>query len=592
MPPPIDPRLMRRVHAVRRWIGWCAGLQVASAVLLIGQAIGLATLVAAVAADSDCVDFGLFTLGRLSALLLLVGAFVARAAVAWWGQRLGFQASTSVIASLRGMLLRHAEIQPHLPHLTQLTSLATSGLAGLEGYLTRFLPQVISCTVVLPVLLVVVAVLDPLSALLMVLTVPLIPLFLVLVGWMSHALSQQRVEQMGQLGQQLLDLIAGLPTLRAHGRALAQAGVVREVGQRYARRTLAVLRVAFLSSLVLELLASLSVALVAVGIGMRLVYGHVDLATGLTVLILAPEVYLPLRMVGLHFHASTDGLAAADAAFASMDAGGEPSAQFRGQKLCQRFPTNNAPEQLGPVQAIEWQQVSVSHPGREGASPWKFSGCAGAGQLSVVAGPNGSGKSSLFAALLGVGSPSTGRVALHTATGTIDVEQVLADPALRELWWQQVVWLPQHPVVVAASVADNLSLLTGPVTVAMRQRAAQRTGLDAIVEGLPHGWETVIGEQGVGLSAGQRQRLALTRALIRLDPEHGAPPVHVVICDEPGAHLDPATEALLPGLLREMAAAGALVLVAAHRPAWLEQADQVLPMQAQPTGSPPVEAAQ
>lgn len=548
---PLDPRLVRRVRPVRQWIVAAAVVHIANAGLLVSQALSLAAAITRIAQGQPW-----------ASITPLVGVFAAsllgRAGLAGLGQRLGYQASTRVITDLRAQLLASAQQRPHLERPADVTTLATSGLAGLESYLTQFLPHLIACSVITPALLVVTALLDPLSALLMVITLPLIPLFMALVGWTCAALSRQRLATMRRLGDQLLDLLAGLATLRAHGRAHAQANVVRTLGRDYQRSTMSVLRVAFLSGLVLELLATLSVALVAVGIGMRLVYGQMSLSTGLAVLILAPQVYLPLRLVGLHFHASTDGLAASQAALAFLD---------------DQPPTDaESPEQatvIGPVTAVQWVGVSVAQPGRQVVAPHGLTGMASAGQITALVGANGSGKSTTIAATLGVGPLHCGQILLHTSTGT----QPRPEAAQAQQWWSQVVWMPQQPVLLAASLAENLTLFTGPLDASQRERAAHQSGLNEVIATLAHGWDTRIGEGGVGLSAGQRQRLALTRAIIRR--EQGA---HVVLCDEPNAHLDSASATLMRTLLRRWAQQGALVVLAAHHRQWVALADVRLPV--------------
>jgi ATP-binding cassette subfamily C protein CydD len=319
-----------------------------------------------------------------------------------------------------------------------------------------------------------------------------------------------------------------------------------------------VLQIAFLSGLVLEVLTTICVALVAVGIGMRLVFGQLDLSVGLAVLILAPEVYLPLRMVGLHFHASSDGIAAAAAALELID---EP------------LPADRAGVRPGTVLGVGWRDVRVDQPGRGLAAPVGLTATATAGRVLALAGPNGGGKSTAVRALLGLVDPTEGRVVLQVGDGEVDVAEV--DPG----WWHaRVAWVPQHPTIVAATLADNIELLVPGLHTAERDLAAARAGLAQVVAQLPDGWATRVGEGGVGLSAGQRQRLALTRAAAKVHA--GA---QVVILDEPSAHLDAGTEALVVRTVQEWAERGLVVIVVAHRAGLLAIADQVVEVSASPT---------
>ncbi|HVN10927.1 MAG TPA: ABC transporter transmembrane domain-containing protein, partial [Kineosporiaceae bacterium] len=318
---PLDPRLLRHVRAARRYVALTAGFGVAAAGLLVAQAVLLADVIAtAVAVAGRSVqgdDLGV----RLVALAAVVAA---RATLAGSQERFGHRAATTVIADLRSALVRKitglsAAAAPTPTDPVATATLATRGLDGLEGYLTRYLPQLLLACTVTPGVLAVIWWFDPLAGVTVTLTLPLVPLFMALVGLSTRTSADRALRSLQRLNSQLLDLIAGLPTLRAHGRDAAQVARIREVGDGHRRLTMRTLRSAFLSSLVLETLTTLSVALVAVGVGLRLVGGSLDLRTGLVVLILAPEVYLPLRLVGLHYHASVDGLAAADQALAVLE---------------------------------------------------------------------------------------------------------------------------------------------------------------------------------------------------------------------------------------------------------------------------------
>jgi ATP-binding cassette subfamily C protein CydD len=287
-----------------------------------------------------------------------------------------------------------------------------------------------------------------------------------------------------------------------------------------------------------------------------------DLQTGLAVLILAPEVYLPLRMVGQHFHASSDGIAAASQAFSALE--------------LQPRPQPEAARPLSRVTGVRFENLSLRHEGRDVEAPHGLDDAASEGRLTALVGANGAGKSTAVAALLGLRIPSSGRVVLLTEAGEVDVAEVD-----RRAWHRQVAWAPQRPVLVPGTVAENLRVVAPHATTEELESAARRVGLDDVVADLPAGWDTRIGGGGVGLSAGQRQRLALTRVLLRVaDPTASA---HVIVLDEPTAHLDPDTEQVVLRTLRELADGGALVLVVAHRASLASAADDVIVVQARLT---------
>jgi ATP-binding cassette subfamily C protein CydD len=354
---------------------------------------------------------------------------------------------------------------------------------------------------------------------------------------------------MQRLGGQVLDLVAGLPTLRALGRERGQAARVRETGEAYRRATLRTLRQAFLSALVLESLTTLAVALVAVGVGLRLVYGQLDLRTALAVLVLAPEVFLPLRLVGTHYHASVDGLAAAGEAFAVLDRPAPPA--------------GTAPCPDLRVATVRLDGVRVVHAGRDLATPDRLDAEIRPGRVLALVGPSGAGKSTAVEVLLGLRCADAGQVTVSTPNGPVDLAAIEPRSFL-----DQVAWVPQRPLLLPGTLADNARLVAPAATAAQLAEAARATGLDDVVAALPHGWDTRIGAGGHGLSAGQRQRLALTRALLR--------PAALVVLDEPTAHLDAATEQVVHAAVRTLRDRGTAVVLVAHRPELVALADEVV----------------
>jgi ATP-binding cassette, subfamily C, bacterial CydD len=564
---PLDPRLLRHARAARSYIALTAGLGIVTTALVVAQALLLADVIAGVSLEGEGAT-------EVRGALVLLGILVlARAGVAGAQERFGHRAATRVIAQLRGALLDRVAARVRepaaVPDSTRLTLLVTRGLDDLTGYLTRYLPQLLLAATLTPAVLAVIWWKDTVAGITVAATLPLIPLFMALVGLTTQASADRSLRTLQRLGARVLDLIAGLPTLRGLGQASAPIQRVRDVGEAYRRTTMRTLRSAFLSALVLETMTTLSVALVAVGIGLRLVHGGLDLRTGLAVLLLAPEVYLPLRQVGVHFHASVDGLAAASQAFEVLDL--PPSA----------VGTRAAPDLRHTV--IRFEGVGVIHPGADRATPAGLDAEVRPGQITALAGPSGSGKSSAAAVLLGLRRPDQGRIILRAVAagsqgpGPIELQEV--DPAS---WWAQVAWVPQHPALVPGSLADNVRLTCVQASEAAVERAAAITGLDAVVAALPEGWSARVGQGGLGLSAGQRQRLALTRVLLSDAP--------LVVLDEPTAHLDAGAEQAVLAALSALRDQGRTVVVVAHRPALTALADHVVTITAG-TGEPALVAA-
>lgn len=550
---PLDPRLLRYARSARGYLVLTVVLGLVTGALVVAQALLLAHALGSAVADGAPAS-------QVRPLVAwLVAVVVLRALVAGTQERYAHRAATRAIAELRERVVTHAAAagprRAAVADGTDLVTLATRGLDALDPYFVRYLPQLVLAATLTPATLLVVLGLDWVSAVVVAATLPLVPVFMWLVGVMTQGLSERGLATMQRLGSQVLDLLAGLATLRAFGRERGPVTRVRALGEAHRRATSGTLRVAFLSGMVLELLTTLSVALVAVGVGLRLVHGDLDLVTGLAVLVLAPEVFGPLRQVGAHFHASTDGVAAADRAFAVLGAP-LPAAG-----------TRPAPDLArGAVRA---RGVAVRARGRWAPAPVDVTLVPG--RVVALVGPSGAGKSTTVELLLGLLPPDAGTVELVAADGTAtDLREVdLHD------YWRQVTWLPQRPVLEPGTIDEVL----GAGATADRDRAAALTGLDAVVATLPDGWGTPLGGGGTGLSVGQRQRLALTRALLRPSP--------LVVLDEPTAHLDAAGEQVVLAALDALRDAGCAVLLVAHRASLAARADDVVEVAAEadaPTG--------
>ncbi|MGK2348779.1 thiol reductant ABC exporter subunit CydD [Actinomyces sp. W5033] len=553
---PLDPRLMRHARTARRYIVSTALSGLVLSLLVIAQAWLISRIISPVITAQTDAGQVLPLVGALAAVVL------ARAGVLHLQEARAHRAAVGTTIELRRQVLEHAAVlgpRWQAEHASETATLLTRGLDDLEPYLTRYLPQLLLAATATPLLGLVMLLQDLASTVVVVLTMPLIPVFMILIGRLTERHSKDRLEAMERLGSQVLDLIAGLPTLKAFGREIGPGRRVKELGSAYNRTTMATLRVAFLSGAVLEFLTTLSVAIIAVEVGFRLLFGHLDLATGLLVIMIAPEVYQPLRQVGFQFHASANGAAAADAVFAVLATPLPP----RGSRL--------APDLTGASLEIEGLGVRA----RGSWAPSSLTATIRPGRLTALAGPSGAGKTTTSQVLLHLLEPDRGGVSVLAADGT---RTCLADidPAS---WWEQVTWVPQRPAIVPGTVLDNV---LGPEAAgrpgaeddpALRA-AARACGLDEVVAGLDGGWHQRVGQAGVGLSVGQRQRLALTRALIERTP--------LVVLDEPTAHLDAASEAHVVDAVEALRSAGRTVVVIAHRSALLAVADDVITVSSAP----------
>ncbi len=532
---PVDPRLLRRARATRSYL--LAGIAVgtATAGVIVLQAWLLATAVAGTVARRDLTAVGT-TLGPL------VAVFVARGLLSWGSAVLAQRSAAAVKSQLRTEIMAARLRRPAGAELdgAGLVSVLTQGLDALDGYYARYLPQLVLAATVPLILGVTILSADWVSAVVIGLTVPLIPLFMVLVGWLTQTRVRRRAAVQQRLAHHFADLVAGLPTLQVFGRARAQAEGLRRTGEAHRRETMATLRLSFLSALVLELLATLSVAIVAVAIGLRVVEGDLTLVVGLFVLILAPEAYLPLRQVGVHYHDSADGVAAAERAFALIDA--VPPATG----------TRPVPDLTRAV--IEVDGVSVTYPDAADAALDRARLLIGPGEIVAVGGPSGAGKSTLLAVLLGFLTPTRGRV-------------LVAGTPLDELdptaWRSALAWVPQQPSLLAGTIADNVRLGAPDAPAARVRSALSRAGAADLDP------DRVLAAGGEGLSTGEIRRVALARALLRIDCAGG----QLLVLDEPTAGLDADTELTVLDELRRL---GVGALVVSHRPAVLAAADRVV----------------
>jgi ATP-binding cassette subfamily C protein CydD len=522
--------------------------------LILAQAALLAHALAAAALRTGAAALA-------GTLLVLLGVVVARGAAAYGGEIAALRAAATVKSQLRRKLIAHclrlgpAWLGGQQPG--QIAATATRGLDGLDPYFARYLPQLVLSVLVPAAVLVTVTATDWISGVVIAVTLPLIPLFAALVGLHTKAATRRQWRLLAQLSGHFLDVVQGLPTLKAFGRAKAQEQVIADVTEQHRSAAMATLRVAFLSALVLELSAALATALVAVETGLRLLYGHMPYQAALLVLLLTPEAYLPLRAVAAQYHASAEGAAAADSIFGILDT---PLPR-------QASPRTPVPDLRSAP--IRLDGVTVAYPGRDRPALGPLSLTVNPGDLVVLTGPSGAGKSTLLRLLLRFTDPASGIV----YAGGADIAAVPVDP-----WRAQIAWVPQHPRLFGGSVADNIALGRPGASRAAIEDAARLAGAAAFIEALPRGYDTLLGERAAELSAGQRQQLALARAFLRDAP--------LLLLDEPTAHLAPAAASAIDDVIRG-AMAGRTIIVATHRDPGLADASQVITLDSHRLAGPP-----
>jgi thiol reductant ABC exporter CydD subunit len=535
--------LLRRARSARRLVAANAVLGFATALLLLVQAALIARIVARA-------FHGAAVSALLPGLVALAFAFAARGVLAWAFEIAGRRTATTVLSELRLALVHdRVRVRPAAFDAAEsgaLAAAAVQGVDGLAAYFGRYLPQVVLAAVVPLAVLVYVATVDPLSAAVMFVTLPFVPVFMWLIGRYTEERTKERWESLLQLSTHFLDVVRGLPTLRTFNRSAEQATEIERTGDRYRIATMGTLRVAFLSGSVLELAATLGVALVAVTVGVRLDNGGLGLEAALTVLVLAPELYRPLRELAAQYHASADGLAAAGKL---LDAVERPATAA----ACR---VRTAPSPSSTIVRLEC--VSFAYPGRAGLVLDGFDLELQPGETVALVGASGAGKSTVASLLLRLAEPSAGRV----TAGGVDLAECVC-----ESWRRQLAWVPQRPTIFRGTVAENIRLGVPTASPGRVAAAATLAGADVFVRDLPDAYDTVIGDGGRVLSTGERRRIALARAILRDAP--------LLILDEPTADLDPVAAELVGAAIGELRLTRT-VLVIAHRPELAAQADRIV----------------
>lgn len=509
---PVDPKLFKLSAPAWRWVIFAGALTAASTGATIALGLAIGTITAQVLGEATP-NWTLFA-------LIATAAVFVRVACSYALVRFGQSAGARVATDLRSRALRALALRdPRTVDTAHWRALLSVGLDGVAVYVAEFLPALVAAALATPMALAAVAWLDLPSFAIAVVTLPLIPLFMWLVGRLTEGRTERRLADIGTVRGQILDLVIGLPTLKAHNMADAPSEEIKRLSARHRKSTMEVLRIAFLSAAVLEFLATLSIALIAVGIGFRLLGGHMTLATGLAVLIIAPEIYGPVRQVGQRFHAAQDGVVAATEVteLLDKDAGQTPNSTGTASETMEEVDEGTSSSSVPNAPTVVFERLSA--PGRDGVRPSELSAIARPGTVTVLAGPNGVGKTTALLAVAGIVHEG-----LKGSVTIRDGQRILRDQDLL----RRIAWLPQRPVLDAATVGDN----------------SRR-------------------------SLGQRQREALRRELADDTRD-------LVLLDEPTAHLDTDSAQSMIRLLRARARRGATVIATSHDPLLIAAADGVV----------------
>jgi ATP-binding cassette subfamily C protein CydD len=545
----LNRRLLHQEKAARVDLILAIGLGLLAGIMLVGQARCLSRVVGQVFLKDG-------TLRDVQWLLLLfLSLALVRAGASWGSEVVANRMACRIKVGLRQRLATHllalGPAYARGERSGELTNTVVEGVEALDAYLSQYLPQLALAALIPLTILVVVFPMDWVSGLVLLLTAPLIPAFMVLIGSLANAVTRRQWTSLSRMSAHFLDVLQGLATLKLLERSRDQIQTIAQVSDRYRDTTLGVLRVAFLSALVMELVATLSTAVVAVEIGLRVLYARLAFEQAFFILLLAPEFYLPLRLLGARFHAGITGVTASQRIFEVLDM----------VPTCVKTETA-AKRTIDLDQNLNLEFADVHYAYENGQRPALkgFSCRVGHGQRVALVGPSGAGKTTVAHLLLRFIEPDQGAI---TVNG-VPLWDILAPD-----WREKVAWVPQDPYLFHTTVADNIRLARPGTDLDEVIRAARQAHTHEFIQALPQGYDTLVGERGARLSGGQAQRVALARAFLRDAP--------LLILDEATSNLDPVQEALLQEAIERLMQ-GRTVLVIAHRLNTVYRADQILVM--------------
>jgi len=541
----IDKRLWREIKKSDFLLTLNIAMGLAIGILAVLQASYLAKIVNKVFLGGQGLS------GVWPLLLIVLGMIILRAVLTWFSEQAATKIAGQIKQDLRQRLLDRlfllGPVSIKQEQTGELVNLLTEGIEAIEVYFSRYLPQLVMAALIPVIFLGFIFPLDLITGLILLCTAPLIPLFMILIGKWAENISQKQWGVLSRMSAHFQDVLQGLTTLKLLGRSKRQGEIIALVSNRFRETTLEVLRIAFLSALTLELLTTLSTALVAVGLGVRLIYGKIGFEEAFFLLLLAPEFYLPLRLLGTQFHASLSAINAAKRIFEIFD---QPVIKKELEEKKTLLATS-------PLQ-ISLQNVAYTY--HEGSQPAleDVSFTLNPGEKVALVGPSGSGKSTIANLLLGFLEPDDGQILVNN----IPLDQIEL-----EEWRHHVALVAQTPYLFTGTIAENIGMGRPEAQFSDIVQAAQKAGAHQFIIELPQGYDTPVGEEGIGLSGGQAQTLAIARAFLKNAP--------FIILDEATAGLDPEWEELIENALGKLLQ-GRTVLIIAHRLSTIYKSDQIL----------------
>jgi thiol reductant ABC exporter CydD subunit len=564
-PMKLDRRLLRWAQAARVSLALTIGLGAGGGVVIVAQAYLLSLVVSRVFFDGSTLD------DVMPLLVIFLLLSLVRAGLTWGAEVAAGRVASQVKHDLRARLAAHllalGPAYARVERSGELANTAVEGIEALDAYFRQYLPQLALAALVPLIVLFFVFPLDWVSGLVMLLTAPLIPVFMILIGSLAESLTRRQWTSLSRMSAHFLDVLQGLTTLKLLGRSREQLRVIAQISDQFRGATMGVLRVTFLSALVLEMVSTISTAVVAVQIGLRLLYGHLTFQQGFFVLLLAPEFYLPLRMLGARFHAGMQGVAAAQRIFEVLEtpppvdarsAPARPAATGEWGGELGAIPVPDDQPQLSPVSDVRFSGVHYAYDGGDRPALNGLSFDLPQGEAVALVGPSGAGKSTVAYLLLRFIEPDRGAI-------------TVGGRSLRELspavWREQVAWVPQNPYLFHGTVAENIRLARPDASSELVERAARQASAQGFVEALPQGYDTVIGERGARLSGGEAQRIALARAFLKDAP--------LLLLDEATANLDPESEAQVQDAMARLLP-GRTALIIAHRLSTVYRAGRIV----------------